>query len=168
MRDLTQDREVYQNKKRELEIRKKKLTSKIDKEIEFLDNKCGHNILFLLHYETKDKIKYFIRGYCYGCGRIISIRKLEDENYTNLIDTLPIISKFIPKYVKDSYKICVINEAVDSIVRNLKIDNYEDLRRVCVNINNILLNEINDINSFSNLQSRFKELVQSKKKSLKK
>lgn len=163
MKDFTKEREIYQNKKKELETKRKKLTSKIDKEINKLNNKCGHSMLFLIHYEETNNTKYFIRAYCYSCGRTISIRKLENDNYTNLIDVYPIISKFIPNYVEDKYKICIVNEAVDKIVKTFNPKSYEELTRICKKISNKLLNNIDNIKTFEQLQKQYKSLTKSKR-----
>ena len=109
MKDFTKEREKFLNKRKELEEKKRRLTKNIDKEIRELDNMCGHNVMFLIHYEKVKKTKYFVRSYCYLCGRTILIKKLNDENYNNLIDVYPIVTKFIPSYVSDSFKICIIN-----------------------------------------------------------
>lgn len=168
MKDISKKRNYYINKRNVLEEKKKDLVKFVNKELRELNLMCGHNIMFLIHYETVNKNKYFIRSYCPLCGRTIFINKLDDSNYHNLIDVYPIISKFIPAYVKDEYKICIINEVVDSINNNYNPSSYEELTNICNRINKELLSKINDINSFSELQNEFIKCIQNKKRSLKK
>ena len=168
MKEFSKEREKFLNKRKELEEKKRKLTKNIDKERRELDNMCGHNVMFLIHYEKVKKTKYFVRSYCYLCGRTILIKKLNDENYNNLIDVYPIVTKFIPSYVSDSFKICIVNEAVDSIVRNFNPASYTELASLCKEINNKLLSSINNINSFSDLQNEFINISEEKRKALSK
>lgn len=167
MKDFEKDREYYINKRNELINRKKMLVSRIDNEIKKLDSICGHEVMFLVHYEEVKKTKYFIRSYCYLCGRVIFIKKLDNNDYSNIVNVYPIITKFIPKYVDDSFKICVINEVVKSIINNFNPKSSEELVYLCKDINNILLSKIDNINSFKELQSEFINCVNEKKKSLK-
>lgn len=169
MKNFTKEREMYLKRKIELEKRKKCLTKKIDKEIEQHKHSCAHHQLFLIHYEKKDENTiYFPRLYCYNCGRVLALRKLNNQEYTNIVNSMSIVSKFIPTYIDDKYKICIINEAVDSIVLNTIPNSYEELTRTCKSINEKLLESLEDIHSFNELQEKFKKLIAGKKKSLKK
>lgn len=169
MKDFTKDREIYLKRKRELERKRNFLTRRIDKEIEQHKKSCEHQLLFLLHYEKKDgNTIYFPRLYCYNCGRVLVLRKLDNQEYTNIVNSMPIVSKYIPYYVDDKYKICIINEAVDNIVLNTMPTSYEELTRTCKSINEELLQSLEDIHSFNELQEKFKKIITGKKKSLKK
>ena len=81
---------------------------------------------------------------------------------------MPIVSKEIPTYIDDKYKICIINEAVDSIILNTITTSYEEITRTCKSINEELLESLEDIHSFNELQEKFKKIITGKKKSFKK
>ncbi len=169
MKDFINDRKIYARKAIALKNRKKALTEKIDKEIERHRKSCNHELMFLIYSEMKDNnFYYFPRLYCYRCGRSIILGKLNNKNYSNIIDCSNIIDKIFPKYVNDKYKTCFINAVIDKVVITFDPTNYKELASICKSINDKLLEDIDNVNSYSDLMEKFNNLILLKKKSLKK
>lgn len=153
--DIIKKRNELIKKRELLEKKRVKVTKNIDKKINELDNKCGHTLLFLLHYENYNGVKYFPKVYCYSCNKIMVLKEF-DREYSNIIDFYPIIHKFIPSYVKDSYKMCFVNGIIEYIIKNKKISNYKELERVCKKIFKEINNNIDSINSYSEFDNYLK------------